>query len=228
MVQLDISKLKYVIFDWDNTLAESRSSLVESVNQVLKTYGLPEWEISKEKRDCNLSFKDNFANIFGTQNATPAYEQYREIYKKIVPNKIATFPKAKETLNFFAQHNVKMLIVTNKERCLLEYELPLLYDKKMFCNIVCGHEAQKDKPHKEHALFALKDFLSPAEITPENVWVIGDSPQDSIMAEKINALPIRINKSIWGDEEDETSNIVHFKGFEELYQNLITAKGNAE
>ena len=54
MVQLDISKLQYVIFDWDNTLAESRSSLVAAVNQVLAEYNLPDWEISKEKRDCNL------------------------------------------------------------------------------------------------------------------------------------------------------------------------------
>ena len=220
MVQLDISKLKYVIFDWDNTLAESRSSLVESVNQVLKTYGLPEWEISKEKRDCNLSFKDNFANIFGTQNATPAYEQYREIYKKIAPNKIATFPKAKETLNFFAQHNVKMLIVTNKERCLLEYELPLLYDKKMFCNIVCGHEAQKDKPHKEHALFALKDFLSPAEITPQNVWVIGDSPQDSKAALASGALPIRIGKAIWEECETKCDEVIYLEDFADFYECL--------
>ena len=41
---LDLSKLEYVIFDWDNTLAESRSTLVLSVNRVLKEYGLPDWE----------------------------------------------------------------------------------------------------------------------------------------------------------------------------------------
>lgn len=33
---LDLSKLEYVIFDWDNTLAESRSTLVLSVNRVLR------------------------------------------------------------------------------------------------------------------------------------------------------------------------------------------------
>ena len=224
MVQLDISKLQYVIFDWDNTLAESRSSLVAALNQALAEYNLPDWEISKEKRDCNLSFKDNFVNVFGPQNAASAYAKYREIYKKIVPDKISSFPKAREVLNFFAKHHIKMIIVTNKERCLLEYELPLLYDKDLFCNIVCGHEAEADKPHKEQALYALKDFLPASQITPQNVWVIGDSPQDSLMAEAINALPIRINKSIWGDESDTSNSIIHFKGFEELYNSLITAK----
>ena len=46
---LDLSKLEYVIFDWDNTLAESRSTLVLSVNRVLKEYGLPDWEAVKSK-----------------------------------------------------------------------------------------------------------------------------------------------------------------------------------
>ena len=65
MQQLNISKLKYVLFDWDNTLAESRTSLVYAVDKVLANYGLPCWEVSKEKRNRNLSFKDNFPLIFG-------------------------------------------------------------------------------------------------------------------------------------------------------------------
>ena len=224
MEPLDISKLKYVLFDWDNTLAESRPALVAAVNKVLAAYNLPDWEISKEKRDCNLSFKDNFANVFGKQNAEAAYEQYREIYKELVPTQIASFPYAQKVLDFFAAHNVRMMIVTNKERCLIEYELPLLYDKNLFCNIVCGHEAKADKPHKEHALYALKDYISEKEISPQNVWVIGDSPQDSLMAERINALPIRVNQSIWGDESENSNKMIHFSGFQKLYETLISGK----
>ena len=224
MEPLDISKLKYVLFDWDNTLAESRPALVAAVNKVLAAYNLPDWEISKEKRDCNLSFKDNFANVFGKQNAKAAYEQYREIYKELVPTRIASFPYAQKVLDFFAVHNVRMMIVTNKERCLIEYELPLLYDKNLFCNIVCGHEAKADKPHKEHALYALKNYISEKEISPQNVWVIGDSPQDSLMAERINALPIRVNQSIWGDESENSNKMIHFSGFQKLYETLISGK----
>ena len=62
---LNIKDLKAVVFDWDNTLAESRTALVFAVNKVLAEYGLKNWEIEKKKRDNNLSFKDNFVNIFG-------------------------------------------------------------------------------------------------------------------------------------------------------------------
>ena len=47
--KLHADKLKIVIFDWDNTLAETRTPLIYAVNRVLKEYGLPEW---KEVRSC--------------------------------------------------------------------------------------------------------------------------------------------------------------------------------
>lgn len=68
---LDLSKLEYVIFDWDNTLAESRSTLVLSVNRVLKEYGLPDWEAVKSRRNPDLSFRDNFPLVFGLKMPLP-------------------------------------------------------------------------------------------------------------------------------------------------------------
>lgn len=224
-MQLDISELKYVLFDWDNTLAESRSSLVCAVDKILADYNLPCWKVSMEKRDRNLSFKDNFPRIFG-KDAAAAYEKYREVYKAIVTEKITTFEKVREVLNFLTEHHIKIMIVTNKERILLEYELPLLFDEKMFCNIVCGHEASADKPSGRHALYALQNFMKPEDINRKNVWVVGDSPQDSAMALAIGALPIRINKSIWGDmaRGEDKEDIVWFDSFSDFYAALKLAK----
>lgn len=224
MQQLDISKLKYVLFDWDNTLAESRSSLVSAVDKILAKYGLPCWEISKEKRNRNLSFKDNFPLIFGDK-ADKAYEEYREIYKQIVVKKITTFDKVPEVIKFFLDHQIKLMIMTNKERCLLEYELPLLFNRQDFYKIVCGHEAPADKPDGQHALYALKGELNPEEINRNNVWIIGDSPQDSSVALSIGALPIRINKSIWGDGiQEKDSRIIWVENFAVLLNLLKLAK----
>ena len=84
MEKLNLTELQYVLFDWDNTLAESRTALVATVNQVLSEYGLPSWEVSSRKRDRNLSFRDNFPNIFGPEKAAEAflalpYEKKREM-----------------------------------------------------------------------------------------------------------------------------------------------------
>ena len=177
----------------------------------------------KQKRDTNLSFKDNFPRIFGDK-AYEAYERYREIYKSIAASRIIAFPSAKEVIEFFKSRGIILMIVTNKERCLLEYELPLLYKKEDFAKIVCGHEAPRDKPHGDQALFALKGFINREEISPETVWIVGDSPQDSNSALEINALPIRINRSIWGDEGQKEDKIVYFSGFPEFLSALKLAK----
>ena len=224
MERLDISKLQYVLFDWDNTLAESRSSLTTAVNQVLAAYGLPDWEISKQKRNKDLSFKDNFPNVFGEDKAQKAYEEYREIYKKIVPSKISSFPYAQAVVDFFLAQGKKLMIVTNKERQLLEFELPLLYKPECFCNIVCGHEAPADKPSGEQIKFALKGYLSPEEINSQTVWMIGDSQQDSRAAKAAGAQAIRVNQSIWGEVETQEPDILYFKNFKELYEALKLAK----
>ncbi len=217
---LNIKDLKVVVFDWDNTLAESRTALVYSVNQVLKEYGLNDWEIEKQKRDNNLSFKDNFVNIFGV-NADSAYEKYRKIYLENIGKLITTFPKTHDVLNFFKNNGISLMIMSNKERVLLEYELPLLFNPSLFDNVVCGHEAQKDKPYAEHLLWTVKNIILPENITSKNVWVIGDSPQDSQCAKNAGAKAIRIGSSIWGDEDENNDKVYFFDSFVDFYDCLL-------
>ena len=77
---VSIDKLQVAAFDWDNTLAYSREALVYSINQILPLYNLPDWDVVKQQRNRNLSFRDNFPRIFGAQ-AEEAYEKYRAVYK---------------------------------------------------------------------------------------------------------------------------------------------------
>lgn len=220
MEKLNLKELKAAVFDWDNTLAESRTALVFCVNQVLKEYNLPEWEIVKAKRDNNLSFRDNFPRIFGDK-AAEAYEKYMQVYLKNVAGMISTFPKTVDVLQFLKSKEVKLMVMSNKDRRLLNYELPLLFNPDLFDNVVCGHEAAKDKPYGEHLFWTLKNMFTPQQINRQNVWVIGDSPQDSTCAENAGALPIRIGKSIWNDETKDTSGIVFFDSFVDFYKTLL-------
>ena len=218
---LDIAKLKYALFDWDNTLVESRSSLVAAVNQVLIKYGLPEWDKIKCRRNNNLSFKDNFPNIF-QDKADEAYELYRQIYLQIMPQKISSYPYVDKVLQYLSDNKVGLYIVSNKERRLLEKEKKLLFPYITFNKIVCGHEAKADKPSPEQIYYALADYIDAKDITPDTVWMIGDSPMDSQSAISANALPIRIGRSIWGDEGEQDNKILYFNDFKEFYQNLRT------
>lgn len=220
MAQLDLSKLKAVLFDWDNTLAESRTALVQIVNQVLEEYGQPSWDIVKKRRNPDLSFRDNFPNIFGKEKAAKAYERYAELYAENISGLITGFEGATEVLEFFHQHQIPMLIMTNKDRRLLEIELPILYNPKYFKRIICGHEAPRDKPYPEHIYYSLQGILKQEQITAETVWVVGDSHQDSDCALAANAQAIRIGQPIWNDGIEVSDKIVYFNDFKEFYKEL--------
>lgn len=220
---MDLTKLQIVIFDWDNTLAESRTALVRSVNQVLEEYNLPSWDVVSKLRDNNLSFRDNFPRIFGDK-AEEAYKKYSEIYKQNVASLITTFDGVIDTLNLFKSRGVKIVIMSNKDRELLEYELPLIFEKNIFDRVVCGREAKRDKPYPEHAYYSLDGLIDNKDISEESVWIVGDSPQDSTCAINAKVKAIRIGKSIWHEQETECSEITYFKDFKEFYQELISNK----
>lgn len=216
---MDLSKLKIVIFDWDNTLAESRTALVYCVNQILQEYNLPNWNIVSKLRDNNLSFRDNFPRIFGDK-AEEAYAKYRVIYKQNIAKMINTFDGVVDSLIFLKSKGIKIIIMSNKDRELLEYELPLLFDKSLFDKIVCGREAKNDKPHPEHAYHSLDGMIDKKDISEETVWVIGDSPQDSTCAINANVKAIRIGDPIWKEEETKCDKITYFKDFKTFYKSL--------
>ena len=44
MDKLDAGRLKAAVFDWDGTLAETRTPRLWAVNRIMAKYGLPDWE----------------------------------------------------------------------------------------------------------------------------------------------------------------------------------------
>ena len=217
MLELNLSKVKFVLFDWDNTLAESKTSLVYAIKQVIAEKNLPSWESLQAVRDHDLSFKANFKNFF-KERADEIYARYAEIYLQNVKRLIKTFPKVYEVLELLRERGVKLMVMTNKDRRLLEYELPLLFDPSCFERIVCGCEAPCDKPHKEQVLYTLSGYLKPEEISRSNVWVVGDSPQDSKAALASGALPIRIGKAIWEECETKCDDVIYLEDFADFYE----------
>ncbi len=220
MEKIDISNIKAVVFDWDNTLALTSPPLVYSVEKVLKSFHMPSWSVVQKKRDLTLSFRDNFPRIFG-KNADKAYEDYAKIYLKNVANMISRAPFALEVLNYFKKRQIPILLMTNKDRKLLEFELPILFEPEYFDCIVCGHEAKKDKPHADHLFYTLEKCPIGDTICPENVLVVGDSPQDTACAVACGAKAVRIGKI---QTTHSNANVTYFDSFVDFYQCLLLSE----
>ncbi len=215
---LNIQNIKAVVFDWDNTLAQSRKVLKYAVNLVLQDYKMPCWDEVKQTRDGNLSFRDNFPIIFHDK-AEEAYEKYKKIYLKIVPNMITRTPYSLEVLNFFKKRGIPILLMTNKDRVLLEVELPILFEPEFFDCVVCGHEAKRDKPYADHLIYTLNHCAQKEKFCPKDVLLIGDSPQDSKCALSCGAKAVRIGGLF--ENEKRMDNVLYFDSFVDFYQSLL-------
>jgi len=220
----NIKNLRAVVFDWDNTLVESRTALEFCVIKVLEKYNLPEWEIIKKKRDDNLSFRDNFPLIFGDK-ADEAYEAYRRIYLENVRNFISLFDGVRELVDLFKNNNISMVIMSNKDRLLFDYEYKFFFKDDDFVRIVCGHEAAQDKPHSDQLFYGLKNLIKKEDINEETVWVIGDSPVDSDCAKNSGVRAIRVGFPLWDCDNENDEKISFFKDIRELYEHIKNVYG---
>ena len=128
--------------------------------------------------------------------------------------------KQKRNRRLSFRDNFPLVIVSNKDRQLFDFEQHFLYSADLFDKVVCGHEAVQDKPSAEQLRYAVKGYVS--KISENNVWMIGDSPMDSECALAAGAKAIRIGEPIWGTADTtENTNILFFKNFEMFY-NVLT------
>lgn len=212
-----MNKPKLVIFDWDDTLANTRNAVVKSMNYVLELYNLPNWDIIKEqKRDKNKSLKENFVNFFGENEAKNAYQKYLAYYNNEAYKEVKQIDNTDIFLQNLLNANIKIAIVSNKETSLLLQEIKNCFPTIQFNHILGNGDALNNKPASDPVL-KIMEFYN-FELNKNNVWLVGDTKQDTDCALNANCQAILIGKGKFMDEEYLKINktIKLFDNFEEL------------
>ena len=177
--------MKYdtILFDLDGTLLYTLEDLTDSINYMLKEYGLPTHSI-----DAVRGFVGNGLGKL-VERALPDgrnYEKYNEFFNKFVAyynthNLIKTKPYdgILETTKKLSEMGLKMAIVTNKGQTASESLLEDFF--KPYINIVVGDNGiHKRKPDPEPINIAL-DLLNVTD--KSKVLYVGDSEVDAATAE---------------------------------------------
>ncbi len=189
---------KAILLDWDNTLANTRNSIVEAMEHTLKKYNKEPWNITKTKyRDTKKSLKENFPNFFGS-DANNAYNDYLKYYTKYAYNKVLPMENASSFLKFCNQNNIDLYIVSNKEKSLLLKEVDICFPNILFKKILGDSDAPQNKPSPDPVFTALDNVCY--KIDKDNVWLIGDSKQDTECAYNANIQPILLGKGKFMDD----------------------------
>ncbi len=216
-----------ILLDWDDTLAHTRACVVDAIEFVLKKYNKEPWNITKAKyRDTNKSLKDNFSNFFGADYIN-AYNDYLDYYTKYTYNLVRPVENADNFLKFCNQNNIDLYIISNKEKSLLLKEVEFCFPDIAFKKILGNGDASQNKPYPAPVFEALHDVNY--KINKENVWLIGDSKQDTECAYNANIQPVLLGKGKFMDDgyiKDKINSsipLLIFDNFKEIIEYLQTS-----
>ena len=183
---LTYPKPKAVLFDWDNTLADTWPIIHEALHATFTAMGHKPWTIEQTKQNTHFSLRDAFPNLFGDR-----WQEAREIYfhtfLKVHLEKLAIMPQAEEVLQYLRGRGVFMGIVSNKTGNYLRQEVEYLGWKHYFDAVVGAMDAETDKPTAAPLLLALKN----SGIAPgREVWLVGDAVTDIECAFNADCTPL--------------------------------------
>ena len=219
---------KAVLLDWDDTLAHTRSSVVEAMECILKKYNKEPWDITKVKyRDTKKSLKENFPNFFG-KDANRAYNEYLKYYIEYAYNKVYPMEKADEFLKLCNQKKIDLYIISNKEKSLLLKEVEFCFPNISFKKILGNGDAPLNKPNPAPVFVALDNVAY--EVNRDNVWLIGDTKQDTECAYNAEIQPILLGKGKFMEDgyvKDKINSalpLLVFEGFNDIIAYIETDK----
>ncbi len=109
--------IKYVVFDWDGTLADTYPVISAAYNYTFDTLGLPRIPYDEVKRiTSTLQNKDTLGAVFGDRKEEAAAAYYDFIGRHHAAN-LEAMPGAREVLDFCRGKGLKCFLITNKQSC---------------------------------------------------------------------------------------------------------------
>lgn len=148
-------KRKYVVFDWDGTLADTYPVISAAYDYTFDKMGLLRIPYDEVKRiTSTLQNKDTLGYIFKERkNEAAAY--FYEYIEKCHTEHLAPMQAAEQLLESCHKAGLKCYLLTNKKTKFIKEELQKLGFAKYFDKVVAAGEYAEDKPHPIacHAVF---------------------------------------------------------------------------
>lgn len=184
---MNLTKPKAVLFDWDNTLADTWPTIHQSLNATLEAFGKESWSLEKTKQDVHRAMRDSFPVIFGDE-WEKAGQFYQQHFRSIHLENIVMLPGAHEMIqNLVSKDNVYVALVSNKTGDNLRKEVKHVGFDSYFKKVIGATDAEQDKPsvHPIHMALDGSGLIPNAD-----VWLIGDSVTDMECAHNSGCVPI--------------------------------------
>lgn len=193
-------KYKYVLFDLDGTLTDSKKGITKSVQYSLKKYNIAIENLDILEKFIGPPLKDSFIKYynFNESQALQAIEYYREYFKKygIFENRV--YENVEVLLVKLKQSGVNLIIATSKPTVFAKRILKHFNLYEYFQNIV-GSNLDGTRGKKGEVIKYIIDEYNIGN--PEEVVMIGDRKHDIIGARENNIDSIGVSYGYGSLEE---------------------------
>lgn len=114
--EVDVSDRGCVLFDFDGTLADTRSAIVSTAERVLSDWGLSPDQIGDAGRLVGPPFPAAFSMVYGFDEADAAEitRRYREIYNALGPESHPLFEGMADVLETLRASGRRLAVTTSK------------------------------------------------------------------------------------------------------------------
>jgi 3-amino-5-hydroxybenzoic acid synthesis related protein len=208
--------LKAIIFDLDGVLIDSeqlmRFAFEESYRHVIGD-GIPPIEAFLEHMGEPLP---QIMDQLGLPRAL--CQPYRELCQQNI-KRITLFPKSRKLLEWARGHDLKLAILTGKDRVRTLQILEYFALRQFFHLVITSDQLRHPKPEPEGILFALH-FLN---CNKESAVMIGDSVSDVLSAQRAGIQAIAVT---WGTKPERVQTLCQpdyiVQDWQALFQVLYT------
>ena len=170
MTQKD--KKNLILWDWDNTLADTFDAILLAINDLRERYKLPPFSEEEARTKINKSVR-NMAKEWGLdEKDIPEACHYFSACYSHYEHHLTLKENAKDILEFAKANNFYNVLASNQETSILLREAEQLSILDSFDRIVGAGDVKEDKPSKAFTDEAIKGF------DVENIISIGDGVSD--------------------------------------------------
>jgi len=202
---------KLAIFDFDGTLVDSATGIVDVMKDVVEEYNLTEELLVQWSHLIGVPLLRQMEILFPDKSADFHEEvvaRYRDIYDTKVIEICPLFPDLEDMLIKLHKQEILMTIASSKRRNLVDAVLVHHNLDKYFRMVVGAQDVSNHKPHPESVHVTIENL----GVAPGNVVVVGDSTFDLDMARNAGVDAIGVTTGIHTKELLQKSSPRHVVG----------------
>lgn len=179
------NKYQCVIFDFDGTLADTNTGIVQTYQATFRHMGLPEHSAAEISATIGLPLRDIIAQLQPSLDSGQldyACKYYRDVFNSIALPSISLFPGVLQTLKSLKDKGAKLAVASSRGGESLRFLISHLGLDGLFDMICCEESVSHPKPAPDMVLLILRELGMSAEDT----LMVGDTTFDLQMGASAN------------------------------------------